>query len=341
MRAILKLLCLAAVMAMLAALFSCTREITVVEENSAFPQNCWACHTDQDMMLVTAEQQWRNSKHASGNNTNRNSASCSGCHTSEGFWARIGGQPTSTINNPGTIHCFTCHAPHTTGTLGLRVEDPLPLQDGFVFDVGLGNLCVACHQSRQDVNSYVITSNDSTNIGSHWGPHHSVQGDMLLGSNGYEYPAFGTYPITEHRTITEDGCVDCHMRGTRNLVVGGHTWAQRNILEEAFGDGEEEILNTAACRPCHGTIPDFNYKRVQTTTDSLMEHLGDALFTAGLIDSGGHPITGQWVSNDEAGALWNFLMAEEDRSKGVHNRDYIQSLLKSAIQYMEGTLPVP
>ena len=31
----------------------------------------------------------------------------------------------------------------------------------------------------------------------------------------------------------------------------------------------------------------------------------------------------------------------EDRSGGVHNRKYIRSLLVSATQYINGTLPVP
>jgi len=39
--------------------------------------------------------------------------------------------------------------------------------------------------------------------------------------------------------------------------------------------------------------------------------------------------------------VWNYMMAIEDRSGGVHNRKYIRSLLVSATQYINGTLPTP
>ena len=40
---------------------------------------------------------------------------------------------------------------------------------------------------------------------------------------------------------------------------------------------------------------------------------------------------------DSAGALWNYFMAWEDRSKGVHDPGYIKGLLESSIEFMQGT----
>ena len=59
-----------------------------------------------------------------------------------------------------------------------------------------------------------------------------------------------------------------------------------------------------------------------------------------LLDGTDHP-TSTWTDSDSAGAVWNFLMATEDLSKGVHNYKYIRDLLQSSIQFMQGTLPAP
>ena len=45
------------------------------------------------------------------------------------------------------------------------------------------------------------------------------------------------------------------------------------------------------------------------------------------------------TSADSAGAVWNLLLAKEDRSHGVHNPKYIVGLLRSAIEYITGPPP--
>jgi len=71
--------------------------------------------------------------------------------------------------------------------------------------------------------------------------------------------------------------------------------------------------------------------------DSMVVVLGDMLHAAGVVDEEYEPLS-VTVSADTAGALWNFLMAEEDRSRGVHNSDFIKSLLDSSIKYLNGDL---
>jgi hypothetical protein len=257
---------------------------------------------------------------------------CNGCHTSEGFVYRIEtGDILDNVANPSAINCFTCHAPHTTGNMDRRLEDPYPLANGVTFDHHDGNMCTACHQARRNVNTYVTTPTGRVNLTSRFGPHHGPQTDMLTGTNGYEYAGF-TYEQTNHRTALEDGCLDCHMKETENLRVGGHSFNM------TYDDGGEVLANTAACTKCHGASNDFDVNGQQTVTDSLVTDLRTRLVAAGLVNgSTGLPRTA--VTNvDSAGAVWNYMLAVEDRSRGVHNRKYIQGLLQSAIDYISGTL---
>jgi hypothetical protein len=318
------------------ALASCSREITRIEQ---VPQQltCFTCHSDTSTALVAAAQQWDHSKHASGETLNENDSTCKGCHTSEGFVARSNDTtPSDVIDNPTSIHCFTCHAPHTNGDFRLRWTSIATLQNGATYDLKAGNLCVACHQSRRNVATYIAAKPALTSLNNRFGPHHGPQGDVLIGSNGYEFKNF-TYERSNHRSVTGDGCIDCHMKTTSQNVVGGHSWNM------AWSTGTDEILNTDACTRCHsGTINDFSdigpgYS-VQDSTVALIATLAAKLQAANLVGTDGLPKTAK-TNADSAGAVWNYMMAKEDRSEGVHNPKYIQSLLRSSIQFIDGTLP--
>jgi hypothetical protein len=328
MRCVKTLSLLAAMAAITVMAVGCERTITTVEQVHT-AEACFDCHSDTDLKLVSAEAQWQNSHHASGENIDRSGSSCRKCHTSEGFLNVVAGIPVpSPFTNPTAIHCFTCHAPHTTSTLALRVTTPQTLQDGASFDLGGANICSACHQARRNVNTYVA---NPTTLSEHWGPHHSPQADMLLAANGYEYPTF-MYEDTQHRGATSDGCLDCHFKTTSNYVVGGHSF---NMEWHETGD---TLRNTDACEPCHGSLDDFNHNDVQDSTSMWLAQLEAALQAAGLLDGSGHPIDDVVTSADSAGAVWNYLIVEEDRSHGVHNHKYTEGLLKSSMQFMAGTL---
>ena len=316
------------------ALFgACERDVTYVEneDQASTLGNCFNCHSDEDQKLVAAEQQYFYSVHASGTAVSEPDDPCSGCHTSEGFIERVEtGTMPDTVENPTAINCFTCHAPHTTGTLATRIQDPVPFANGAVFNHHGGNLCTACHQARRNVDTYVTTANERVTLSRRWGPHHSPQGDLLTGTNGYEYEDFD-YQQTGHKSATKDGCLDCHFRVTENLRVGGHSF---NMAYDDF--------NTAACEGCHATIgDDFDYRRYQTTTDSLATELRTRLVAGGLWSDANDEPRAVTTSSDSAGAVWNYLMAVEDRSRGVHNPKYIQGLLQSGIAFMDGALAAP
>jgi hypothetical protein len=212
------------------------------------------------------------------------------------------------------------------------LDEPYPLANGVTFDHHDGNACTACHQSRRNVDTYVTTPSGRVTLSSRWGPHHGPQTDMLTGTNGYQYSGF-TYEQTNHKLATEDGCLDCHMKVTENLRVGGHSFNM------AYDDGTEELVNVGACADCHGDLDDFDYNGAQTEIDSLTNVLRTTLVTAGLVSaSTGLPRTVAAVASDSAGAVYNYMMSVEDRSRGVHNLKYMRGLLISAQQYMDGTL---
>ncbi|MCP4582464.1 MAG: hypothetical protein GY839_12710 [candidate division Zixibacteria bacterium] len=314
-----------------------TGDITTIDD-------CFTCHGDDNLMLVQAHGQWERSQHASGENLDRNRnsnsyyQSCERCHTSEGFIAEVTG-----VDYEGdhfsAIGCFTCHAPHSNGNLSLRVENAVTLEDGSTFDRGHANLCASCHQSRRDVNTYV---SDDVTLSEHWGPHHSNQGDMLVGTNAYEYDAY-TYSNSAHTNVATDGCIDCHMTGSIGYYVGGHTMTMH--------DEESEYENLAGCNAvaCHnGDMDSLNVVAASDfDNDGSVEGIGDEI--QGLLDSlsillvdagfyddvNGHPIEDVEITDsDSSGALYNFEFVAEDRSNGVHNTDYTVGLLQSSIGYL-------
>jgi hypothetical protein len=325
--------CFVAVIALVAA---CERNITT-QEITQTAEACFDCHDDQNTFLVAAEAQWSFSVHASGDNIDRNyilfGIPCVTCHTSEGFVAKATGQTIpNPAENPTAIHCFTCHAPHTTTSFGLRVTASQDLANGESADLGGANICAACHQALTSVATEVT---DPTELSEHWGPHHGPQSDMLIGTNGYEYLDYDDYPYdqTNHVGVMTDGCLDCHYDKTRNYRIGGHSYNMEFDLEG------EEILLTEACS-CHGTLADFNYHNVQDSVEVLLADLAARLEAAGLINNTGDPLDDVFTSPDSAGAVWNYLIVREDSSMGVHNAQYIYDLLHSAIQFIQ-TGPVP
>jgi hypothetical protein len=155
---------------------------------------------------------------------------------------------------------------------------------------------------------------------------------MFWGSIGYEYTGF-TYRQTNHRGAVDDGCLDCHFKEVNAYMVSGHSFNMEFVV-----DGDT-LRNTGACG-CHGNLDDFNYNGVQDSVHTLIADLEALLITAGLIDDTGHPLE-VTTSQDSAGAVWNYLITEDDRSAGVHNAKYIEDLLNSAIQFIETGPPPP
>ena len=332
-----------AALLLLVALTGCDREVITQQQAGLELTSCFTCHSDNDMALVQARDQFDESVHASGENVDRNRLyqsfyqACERCHTSEGFIAYVTDVPADG-DMFTAMHCFTCHAPHTNGSLALRVTEAVTLADGSVFDRGNANICATCHQSRANVTTTVV---DDVTLSSHWGPHYSVQSDMLIGENAYEYAGY-TYTKSAHTAVATDGCISCHMADSRHPSIGGHSW---NMVNE-----ERSFQNTAGCNVsgCHQVAQlttlnrtadaDFDWdgsvEGVQDEIEGLLDSLHTVLETANLADADGHPISRTVATADSAGALFNFLFVEEDRSEGIHNTDYTVGLLRSSINFI-------
>ena len=279
-------------------------------ESAALP-TCIGCHNNET--IVTAKTlQWEQSKHAwGGNYVEGTSATCAGCHASEGFTARIadGIQPdevTSGEPNPTPIGCGTCHRIHTTYAVDdweLRATEPVTLMvSGEIYDRGAGNLCANCHQPRKAPpelggGEVEITSGE-------WNAHRT-QAAALLGIGGYG-ESFG--PGT-HQSAVEGGCVTCHMGPDRI-----HT-------KEA---------QLAGCQICHGGLDTLDRNFVQTLVMRDFEELEGLLLADGILLSDGQARVGTYPE-EVAGALWNYNFVRYDGSWGVHNPPYIRLLLQMSI----------
>ena len=340
-----KLIIFTGLLLTLALIFTTGCERKVINElaenlaNDATP--CFTCHSDQNFALVSAEEQWKDSKHASGENIDRNHynssfyGACEQCHTSEGFLRVVAGEEVESEHFTA-IGCFTCHQPHSKGSLELRVTSAATLLNSAVYDKGSSNTCAPCHQSRVNVDTYVV---DNASLSLRWGPHHSNHSDMLLGTNAYEYANY-EYDNSPHTNVTIDGCVDCHMSASGDYTLGGHSFGMY--------DEEKDHENKTGCNTsnCHdGDVDEFDLaadddfdwdgteEGVQAEVQGLLDSLEHILETAGLLEDE-HPLSVTVATADSAGAVFNWLFVHEDRSLGIHNTEYAVGLLQSSINYM-------
>ncbi|PKK84261.1 MAG: hypothetical protein CVT49_04650 [candidate division Zixibacteria bacterium HGW-Zixibacteria-1] len=335
MRVISLTLGILALSAMLLFGIGCDREvINEPQDDQVSYSSCFTCH-GEDGYILAAQGEWLNSIHASGNNvdyTNRAGRDCAQCHDHQGFLEFLAtGSVSAPYENVSAIHCFTCHAPHTRGNLTLRTDDPYALANGVTFDHGAGNLCVNCHHARYNVDDIV----DSTEVEERFGPHHGPQGDLLQGTGGYEF-AGNAYGNTGHYNVDDNNaCIGCHMGNPETHVgyrIGGHSF---NMVDEESG-----ATLVGICQGCHPDAVDYDYDDIQTDVLTLLEDLKLLLFDAGILVEDGTPpdtIIGDAILADKdlAGALYNYVLVEEDRSEGVHNPAYIVDLLETSINYME------
>jgi len=247
---------------------------------------------------------------------------CAKCHSAEGFIETVwtGQDTTATgFSLPTSVRCKACHDFHNSldfenepnSAVRSTMAVTLMTGDGSVeFDNDESNLCMACHQSRKN------PADDSTptaivEVTGHYGPHHGPQANLINGLGGYE---FGT--VTSVTSYGPHDCISCHMSEVVGDTIGGHTW----------------VANLEGCAECHDT----GVETKMTEIHGLLGDLQTALFDAGMVDESGHAIeSGDGVvveyESDSVGALWNYLLIEEDMSEGIHNYDYAKALLEASI----------
>lgn len=347
---------------------------------------CGTCHipdTDTTYYLLARAYQWSTSKHAVGGDLERNGSTCAGCHTSEGFVQRMknlaGGSTSQVVSNqvqPSPPGCFACHSPHLRANFTLRDTTPVTIKSfvtgvpDAVFDYGKGNLCVKCHQTRTTSTLSPLpdptktAATDTISItSSRWYPHYGVQGQMFLGTGGFQFAGYTYTGNSYHSTATaikQKGCVICHMAEPVYSASsgagkgGGHTMNIRYTWEGTAGSVVVGC-KVSGCHPSSMTTPDIAGAStggvpVQTLVHAYLDTLEQLMTDKTGVLTGGRykrewlvPGTEGYSINassskplkispaSRAGALWNYLFVEHDRSEGVHNTKYTLELLKSSI----------
>jgi hypothetical protein len=262
----------------------------------------------------------------------RPGSDCKNCHFSEGFLIQHDPDWANRTIDPATVQpviCATCHDPHEVtpadneSELRTIAAVKLPYtavtQDSFVVNgLGKGQLCAQCHHSRK--NHDQITA-QFPNGNAFPGPHDSPQTDMLVGQGDWEVAGSQAISRESQHSFLTNGCVDCHM-------------IDRENADPAHMDPVHTMLpQLGQCIVCHPGATDFNINGIQTEIHHLLDSLGTYLPPVGsptVMDSTNNPA---WTPEmRQAGWTWYFVA--NDKSFGVHNRDYARTILLNAIDYI-------
>jgi hypothetical protein len=314
---------------------------------------CGQCHDAPSHHVKNFE--WGSSLH--GQTTVDRTGSCRNCHTTAGF---------IDANDPGMnefgeevpvratfkegITCAACHDPHQAGgqVHQLRNLQSVTFENGDVItEGGAGLVCMNCHKSRREGETYANSKITST----HWGPHYGTQGDMLMGINAYEYGQ--DMPSSKHGSVVEESCAQCHMQEIPDGLpsyavgkVGGHSFSL------SYNDGTNAPIHLVeACSSCHGEIEDFDFggadydldgvvEGVQSEIEGLLHDLGMLLPPVGDPHVGLHESTAGYDTLPISRAVYNYLFVEADGSHGVHNPKYAAAILRSSIEDLKGGIDV-
>jgi hypothetical protein len=205
-----------------------------------------------------------------------------------------------------------------------------------------------------------------------WNNH--VSGQMtqtLLGTGGVEIPGNLPYSNSYHTTLVGSktlGCPDCHMAtvssGTR---YGGHTFAVRYVADLPSTSAPSYNLTGCNVTGCHTgvTTTEAHWTKRATIIAKIAE-LGKLMMDTTITKKWSLPQSGKavawvkvtpstvnafdssWSGNGasstvplvivpafKAGALWNLVHVQNDKSHGMHNYQYTLALLQNSIDELK------
>jgi len=301
---------------------------------------CMNCHTNEydaelAISLLPVRTEYEHSLHATGETSVRNDASCARCHTNEGFQHYVNTGEEKAVPFSTEIGCFTCHAPHVNETFEVRVTEAVTITGMGTYDKGTSNTCATCHQARPA--SPAIPESGTLQITNRrWGPHHSCQSNILAGIGAYQ---FGDTPYRNdaaHNSIT-NGCVHCHMAEPPEDYAGGHSFA---VLVE----GADAINPNGCTDGCHSDwSPEEAFTHVRDTQEDFHERLhelGLDMLALGWMNpdaTNGFVNPGTYTP-DQLGAMWNWMLLDEDFSGSVHNVIYAGDVLEATQAFVTGQM---
>jgi predicted CXXCH cytochrome family protein len=266
-------------------------------------QVCGDCHQDSHHPYM---EEWSSSLHAMSANQAFvvNNKRCVKCHVAQNFvmYAKDPENYRDTILVTGAdiqpLTCVTCHDPHANNNPG-QLRFPTTQST---------SICDKCHTSGIDtVNVNVV-------------PHHATSEAFDGSLNfGYRYPG-QTYQNSAHTYAIQNRCITCHVMSSPSVggaaAKTGHTFEPR----------------VEACKQCHNDyytavdtsnhLTRFDYRGIQSKTDSLMNALSTKLANASSADS---------ATLAFKQANYNLLSAQAEGSRGIHNTRLVQKLLRDAI----------
>ena len=265
--------------------------------------------------------------------------SCVRCHTGGGFIDYANGVARDDRRTEHqVISCGVCHNLHSDDNLHqIRTTIDVTLANGEkVRSGGLGKLCMNCHQSRRDADTYTAEYHD------HYGPHYAPQADIYHGTGGYEYGE--TISSSDHEEYVADSCVRCHMEtpisvALYDAVIGSYL-AGEHTFNMKFG----AIENLSACTICHNSITTFNFTADgdydgDGTTEGVQDEVTGLLeaLALQLPPTAENEVT---VTEDytvaELRAAYNYMIIKNDGSSGVHNLGYAVDLLQTSYRNLTG-----
>jgi predicted CXXCH cytochrome family protein len=319
---------------------------------------CGQCHNGTHHPTF---DEWKSSQHGDESTwltTPALRANCAKCHNGLVSMAYLD-DPNNFVNPPSNptefaAHtCAVCHDPHGNDNPGMlrdaSVTDASLPNAILVEEAGAGRLCISCHNGRRTETDVLGQINNGSTF---FGPHHSIQGDMLKGVNAYQAlaPAF-QFRSSKH-ILVEDACVACHTHRheadptTGNTLFTGHTF----------------LPTVEACARCHGDIADFadieakgdfdgdgTIEGVQNEVQGLLDLLQQVIIDASTSDAIKMDFQNDFLgtlgnatkstrAQREAGYNWTYVGF--DGSTGVHNTTYAVQLLQQSILYLApGALP--
>lgn len=265
------------------------------------------------------------------------------------------------------VYCTTCHAvtdqndPHKTGVPWTPNSFPLAVPDGgsVILDksptpgavvgtnagsYGPADTCMMCHRSRVDItNTLTATGNKITST--HWGPHEGPQADIFTGMGGYHFAGKSYGESTHEQKLT---CIDCHMVNVAS---------NQNVPDHSFAP------QISACRQCHAGATTFDINGFQGQVDAALTSIQTYFNTKGVLTrSASAPyaaldvtqlgsnfqldltipnakIDGVLMTQDQAGALYNYILVARGGAEGIHNTKYVAQLLFDSYFALTGTAP--